>query len=114
MGTYYVIMGKMPCRHLTEGEAAEIVGNIFYTDKDGNEHHGGHWNVEQVEVLTKGMSFADCVTKWDKYVALNAMYADLCKILVAEQQIVAAAHAFFFADEDAPCDKIGRYVRAMR
>ena len=43
----------------------------------------------------------------------HATYADLCKVLTTEL-ILAVAHAFWFADEDAPCDKIHRYVAAMR
>lgn len=112
MGTYVIIKERPPCRHFNEGTASEAVGGIYYTDKEGKERHGAHWTLDQIKEATKGMKFAVCVTDWDKYVAFNAAYADFCKVFTAEQ-VLQAAHAFFFADEDAPEDKVFRYIRAM-
>lgn len=40
----------------------------------------------------------------------HATYADLCKVLTTEL-ILAVAHAFWFADEDAPCSyEIALYI----
>ena len=44
--------------------------------------------------------------------AFNVFFADTCKVL-DEAAIIKAAHAFFFADEDAPAGKVARYMRAM-
>ena len=108
----YIVIGN-GCRHFDETEAEEAVLRISYTDKEGNEHHGAHWSKDEVLSATAQMEFDECVTEWDKYVAYNAMYADLCKVL-SETDIVKVAHAFYFADEDAPCNKVWRYVQAMR
>lgn len=113
MSTYIVFKGKNPCRHLTKSEASEIVGNIFYTDKNGAEHQGEYWSLAQILEASKAMKFKPCVTDWDKYAAFNAAYADLNKVLPTEQMIISTAYDFFFADEDAPCDKVYRYFRAM-
>lgn len=46
-------------------------------------------------------------------IALNYAYADFNKIMSPEM-IAVAAYAFFFNDEDAPEDKVYRYVEAMK
>ena len=114
MGVMYIFFGGIhTCRHFNEEDAREAVSRIHYTDRDGTQHTGAKWTPDEVEAATAGQPFGECVTKWDKWVAYNATYADLCKVLTTEQ-ILAAAFVFWFADEDAPCDKVHRYVDAMR
>lgn len=85
--------------HYDEVWADYDVSRIEYTDKDGNKHSGAYWTCEQIEEATKGMSFPNGVTKWDKFVAFNAMKSDLCKSF-DDGQILKAAYSFYFVDED--------------
>lgn len=99
--------------HFCEKCAKEIISKTRYTDKSGVEHVGKeHWTPEQIESLTSSMKFPEGTTIWDKYIAFNTMYFDLCKVL-EDAQIIKAAHAFYFADEDAPTGKVKRYIHAM-
>lgn len=86
-------------KHYSEESAMRDVFKMHYTDANGKECHGPHWTVEQVEAATAGKHFPDGTTKYDKFVAYNAFYADLCKVL-PEEHILKAAYAFWFADED--------------
>lgn len=114
MGRLYMVMcgGKEKCHHFDKESAEQAVKRIYYTTKDGVEHHGAHWSFEQILEATKGLDFKPCVTDYDKYVAFNAAYADLCKTLVPDI-IIEVAHAFFFEDEDAPCNKIWLYSKSF-
>ena len=91
--------GIMHHGHYGEAFALYDVSKLMYTDKNGMKHVGAHWTMEQIETATAGMRFPAGVTKWDKYVAFNAAYADLCKVL-DEAEILKAGHALYFADED--------------
>lgn len=99
--------------HFDEHTAKEAVSHIKYTDKSGIEHMGAHWTVEQIETATAPMKFPEGTTGWDKYVAFNSFYADTCKVL-DEASILRAAHAFYFADDDAPKGKVKKYIEAMQ
>jgi hypothetical protein len=90
---------KLYGKHYSEESAMRDVFKMHYTDASGKEYHGPHWTVEQVESVTTGKQFPDGTTKYDKFVAYNAFYADLCKVL-PEEHILKAAYAFWFADED--------------
>lgn len=103
---------KDECKHFDKESAEEAVKRIYYTTKDGVEHHGAHWSLEQVLDATSTLEFKDCVTDYDKYVAFNAAYADLNKALT-EELIIETAYAFFFEDEDAPCNKIWLYMMSF-
>ena len=103
---------KDECKHFDKQSAEEAVKRIYYTTKDGVEHHGAHWTLEQVLDATSTLKFKDCVTDYDKYVAFNAAYADLNKTLSTDL-IIETAYAFFFEDEDAPCNKIWLYMKSF-
>jgi hypothetical protein len=90
---------KLYGKHYSEESAMRDVFKMHYTDANGKEYHGPHWTIEQVQAATAGKHFDDEVTKHDKFVAYNATYADLCKILT-EDQILKVAYAFWFDDED--------------
>ena len=119
MKEYYIIPciskeNEKSCHHFTEEEARKVIAGSRYTDKSGEKHSGKeHWTAEQVESATAGMRFPEGTNKWDKYVAFNSMYFDLCRVL-DDANILKAAHAFYFADDDAPEGKIYRYIHAMR
>lgn len=99
--------------HYNEEYAKCDIEHISYIGKDGAKHTGGHWTKEQVVSATQGLNFPQGTTDCDKWVALNAMYADLC-LELDEQKIISCAHRFYFKDEDAPDGKIWVYMNAMR
>ncbi|MBO4690857.1 MAG: hypothetical protein J5621_08280 [Paludibacteraceae bacterium] len=86
-------------KHYSEELALADVEGMHYIDKNGVERHGAHWSVEDIEAATADKSFGKNVTRWDKYVAYNAMYADLCTKF-DEEQILCAAYLFWFDDKD--------------
>lgn len=102
---YWCIMrkmyGVMSDGHYNEEFAMYDVSAIEYTGKNGEKKHGGYWSAEQVEEATRNFRFPSGVNKWDKYVAFNLMYSDLCKKM-DDGQILEAAFAFYFNDEDWP------------
>lgn len=73
---------------------------------------GEFWSKTQIEEATKNMSFPPETTIWDKYVAFNALKNDLNNVLT-DEQIIKAAYAFWFHDEDAPKGKIWLYMCKM-
>ena len=87
--------------HYNEEFAMYDVGMIEYTNRNGEKKKGGYWSVDQVEEATRNFRFPSGVNKWDKYVAFNLMYSDLCKKF-DDGQILDAAYLFYFADEDWP------------
>lgn len=71
---------------------------------------GAYWTANQIEDATKTMVFPNGTTVWDKYVAFNAFANDLHGVL-PDDQILKAAHAFWFADKDFKKEgKIWMYV----
>lgn len=115
---YWCIMrkmyGVMSDGHYNEEFAMYDVGMIEYTNKAGERKHGGYWSADQVEEATRNYRFPSGVNKWDKYVAFNLMYSDLCKKF-DDGQILDAAWLFYFADEDWPnggSTKVWDYVCA--
>lgn len=102
---YWCIMrkmyGVMSDGHYNEEFAIYDVSAIEYTGKNGDKKKGGYWSAEQVEEATRNFRFPSGVNKWDKYVAFNLMYSDLCKKM-DDGQILEAAFAFYFNDEDWP------------
>ena len=112
MERMYILVSKQSHKHFDKETAEAAVKRIYYTTKDGVEHHGAHWSLEQVLEATKDSQFKPCVTDYDKYVAFNAAYADLNKVLSTEL-IIETGHAFFFEDEDAPCNKIWVYMESF-
>ena len=97
-----VLYGPHYDKHFAEVD----VDKIKYTNAAGEKKTGAHWNVDQILEATKGMPFPSGTTPWDKYVAFNSFYSDLCAVL-DEATLLKAAYRFYFADEDAPAE-IGR------
>lgn len=60
---------------------------------------GMYWTPKQVEDVSKTMTLPSGTTLWDVFVALNAFKNDL-NGLFSDEQIIKAAHAFWFADKD--------------
>lgn len=71
---------------------------------------GMYWSLPQIEEVTKGMAFPAGTTPWDKFVAFNSFANDLHDT-IPDEQIINAAHAFWFADKDWKGEgKIWKYV----
>lgn len=85
--------------HYDETFAMWDVSQMHSTDKNGNKKEGAHWTSEQIESATAGMKFPQGTTKWDRYVAFNAIWHDMSKHF-EDGEILKIAYAFFFADED--------------
>lgn len=98
--------GIMFGKHYMKEFAEYDVSQMHYTDKDGKKHTGAYWTIDQIEEATNGMTFPGGVTKWDKFVAFNGFYADMCKTFT-DEQIIKGAYAFYFMDEDWNEDKPG-------
>ena len=102
--------GIMYHNHYDEMFAMWDVSQMHYTNKNGEEKRGAHWTADQIETATAGMRFPPGTTKWDKYVAFNAIYGDESKEF-DDAAILKMAHSFFFADEDWGSDtKIWEYM----
>lgn len=86
-------------KHYCEEFALHDVASMHSTAADGTKRSGAHWTVEQIEAATKDKTFPVGTTKWDKYVAYNATYADLSKKFT-DEQVLTAAYLFWFEDED--------------
>ena len=102
--------GLMYHNHYDEPFAMYDVAQMRYTGKNGEKHSGPHWTAEQIEQATSAMKFPQGTTKWDKYVAFNAAYADLSRGF-EDPDILKAGHLLYFADEDWGSDtKIWEYM----
>lgn len=93
------VFGLLNGCHYDEDFAEHDVEHIEYTDKQGVKRHGAYWTLEQAEEAMKKVQLPADVNKYDWWVALSLSYSDLCKVL-DDEQIIKAAHAFWFKDED--------------
>lgn len=104
--------GVMWKGHYSEEFAEHDIKHLRYKDKSGKEHVGGHWSKEEVLEVTKGQTFPPGTNDCDKWVAYNVMYSDLHKEL-EDSEILRAAYAFFFADDDFEYSKGGKIWKYM-
>lgn len=99
--------------HYSEEFSRYDVERLHYTDADGREHTGGHWTLDEVTQATDSMTFPQGVNKYDRYVAMNVMYSDLCREFT-DEQCLRAAYLFFFRDDDwseeGSATKIWKYM----
>lgn len=98
--------------HLDEGLALHVMSKLYYTDRHGQPLNVPKWSIEEIEQATRDWEFNPGVTIFDKWVAFNFFYADTCKVLSPREALKVGYH-FFFLDEDAPSDKIFRYLEGM-
>lgn len=102
--------------HYSEEFAEHDVKHLRWKDKEGKEHSGEYWTMEQVKEATKGMTFPVGTTDYDKWVAFNVMYSDLHEDF-SDGDILKAGYAFFFADYDfdyTKCGKVWKYVSGIK
>lgn len=98
--------------HLDSETANKVMARMKYTDKDGVLHYQPKWSAEEIDLETCHLDFPNGTTLYDKWVAYNFFYADTCRAL-SEEYALKAAYYFYFQDEDAPEDKLYRYLKAM-
>lgn len=98
--------------HLDENMAMYVMSKLYYTDRHGEAHVEPKWSIDEIEQATQGWEFAPGVNIFDKWVAFNFFYADTCKVLSPKEALKVGYH-FFFLDEDAPTDKIFKYLEGM-
>lgn len=91
--------GILFSKHYSEEFAQHDTAQLRYTNKNGERKEGAYWTIEQVEDATKKYVFPAGVNKYDKWVAFNVAYSDLCRKM-DDAQVLDTAYLFFFADED--------------
>lgn len=91
--------GIMYKNHYDEAFGNYAANQLRYSGKNGEKRTGPHWTVDQIESATTSMKFPAGTTRWDKFVAFNAAYADLSSVL-SDEDVLKAGHALYFADED--------------
>lgn len=104
-------------RHYSEKFANHDVNRLVHSKLNGKGESvgmGAHWTKSEIVDATKGMQFHEKVNDWDKYVAFNAMYADLCADMT-DEEIIKAACLFYFHDADwqpseDDCTKVWDYM----
>lgn len=102
--------GIMFHNHYDESFAMWDVSRMHHTNKNGEKKYGPYWTAEQIESATAGFKFPAGTTKFDKYVAFNAMHSDMCKDF-DDDDILRIGYLFYFADEDWGSDtKIWEYM----
>ena len=105
--------GVMWKGHYSEEFAEHDVKHLRWKDKEGKEHSGEYWTMEQVKEATKGMPFPSGTNDCDKWVAFNVMYSDLHEDF-SDGDILKAGYAFFFADYDFDYTKCGKVHKGSR
>ena len=106
-------------RHYTEQYANYDVNTFTWSAPVSDASasgHGPHWTRAEILEATKSLKFHPKVNDWDKFVAFNAMYADLCAEMT-DEEILKAAYLFYFQDKDwqpteDDCTKIWDYMTA--
>lgn len=102
--------GIMFHNHYDEHYAVWDVSQMYHTDKSGEKKYGAYWTVEQVEAATAGMKFPAGVTRWDRFVAMNAARHDWGKDF-DDTTVLKIGYDFYFADDDWSSDtKIWEYI----
>lgn len=100
-------------RHYTEQYANLDVSTLVPSNSEPSSVSLPHWTRAEITEATKSLKFHPKVNDWDKYVAFNAMYADLCAEMT-DEEILKAAYLFYFQDKDwqndDDCTKIWDYM----
>lgn len=103
---------KLSGPHYDKAWAEIDVNNISYSNRDKRSCAGAHWTMNEVLDATRGKVFPKDTTDFDKYVAYNAMYADMSSKF-DDAQILDMAYLFYFSDEDWNGEgKIWQYMSA--
>ena len=101
-------------KHLDEATAKRVMARIKFTDDDGVLHTKPKWSMEEIDEETCHLDFPEGTTIYDKWVAFNFFYADVCRAeILPISKVIYGAYYFYFKDEDAPDDKLYRYLEAM-
>jgi len=108
---YEALNGK----HINEWLARKIVQSMYHTAPDGKLVSGKAVTPEEAMALVADMpqdKQAQC--KWDAYVAANAFAHDLATAGFNKAELMKAAKAFWFHDDDmADKNKVYWYFRDL-
>lgn len=87
--------------HFNETLARQTVASMWHTDQNGERFDGEAVTPDEAQRLTEGMA-EDKREKlrWDAYVGANAFVHDLASAGMGLEEIMKAAKAFWFHDED--------------
>ncbi|MBP3651975.1 MAG: hypothetical protein J6J78_02755 [Clostridia bacterium] len=99
-----------------ERTARKWVKGMKYTEQEGGEErHGEKFSVAITEQIRK-MACPRC-KNWEFYVAMNAMYADYCKVAkkegVDKPEFYGKLAEAFLCDEDAGEHKLRKYMEII-
>lgn len=95
--------------HLDMGEAREAVAHLKNTD--GSQ--GGHWNEDDIKKAIGMYPELEEFSFWDVYYVMNMIYSDYYSPDFELKDYVRLTYDFIH-DEDAPVDKVKRYIKAMK
>ena len=109
-------MYTMSDEHFETHEAKQIVAEMYHYDMN-RKHTGEHFDMRKAEeVFAKHKeNFVSKATPEDVYVAINAMYHDLCGLYKSwfgsniDDRIIMTAITFWFKDDDYQGNKILDY-----
>lgn len=112
----HAMYDKMSEEHFDTHEAKQIVEDMYHYDMD-RKHTGEHFDMRKAEeVYAKHRdSFVSKATPEDVYVAINAMYHDMCGLFKSwfgsniDEKVILAAITFWFKDDDYQGNKIFEY-----
>lgn len=94
---YELMNGK----HLNEWLAKKLVADMWHTDISGNKVVGEAITVEEaMQLVSDKPTEKQSKCKWDAYVAANAFAHDLGTTGISKSDVLKAAKAFWFKDED--------------
>lgn len=112
-------------KHFIEPYAIYQVSKMYHTNSKGVSVETPMFNIDYTKKIYDKYIKAlnKDITVWDVYVALNAQYHDNINLYEKwfpnlsddeiENKIVQAAITNWFEDEDARCDKVWKYFRAI-
>lgn len=95
--------------HLDMGEAKNAVSHL--KNMDGSV--GGHWDEESVRKAISLYPELAEFSFWDVYYVMNMIYSDYYSPDFELKDYVRLTYDFIH-DEDAPVDKVKRYIKAMK
>lgn len=85
--------------HYNSEWAQYDVSQMYSTNKEGKKCEGEIFSLAETEEHSKGWTLPSGTTKYDVYVAMNAMAHDLGKSFDKEH-VAKATKCFYFSDED--------------
>lgn len=95
--------------HLTKQEAMDAVSHLV--NNDGSK--GPHWDEDSIHKAVEMYPELSTCPFWDVFYVMNMVYSDYYRPEFALKDYVKLTKDFIH-DEDAPADKVKRYIKAMK